>query len=380
MEKKSENKIKNDKNQNSNTLEYHNNIRIKASDIKKNYEKVNSENITGTPYDDVFRTMLNDCSRFILPLLNEVFGENYDGTETIVFANDYHYQNKQKGAEDKIITDASFKVIKGDIEKKYHLECQSTIDNSMVLRFFEYDSQIALDDATIEKIVGDDGGKKSDGVLTVTFPHSAVLYLRSNKNTGDVMTMRFVTPGGEVKYDIPIIKMQTYTLEDIWEKEIYLLIPFYIFTHEANFPKYNEDENLLQGLVNEFKEICIKMEELTQQGKMTELERRIIIELSKKVIDNIARKYEKIRKGVDGIMGGKVIETEAKKMYNRGISEGRNEGILIGEENGRSEGIIGAIGILKDLNMSESEIKKQIIKKFSLSEEAAAKYLMECSK
>ena len=57
MEKKSENKIKNDKNQKSNTLEYHNDIRIKASDIKKNYEKVNSENITGTPYDDVFRTM-----------------------------------------------------------------------------------------------------------------------------------------------------------------------------------------------------------------------------------------------------------------------------------------------------------------------------------
>ena len=25
-------------------------------------------------------------------------------------------------------------------------------------------------------------------------------------------------------------------------------------------------------------------------------------------------------------MGGKVIETEAKKMYNRGISEGRSEG------------------------------------------------------
>ena len=346
MEKKSENKIKNDNKQSNNALEHHNNIIIKESDIKNDYDGVNSENITSTPYDDVFRTMLNDCSRFILPLLNEVFGENYDGTETIVFANDYHYQNKQNGAEDKIITDASFKVIKGDTEKKYHLECQSTIDNSMVLRFFEYDSQIALDDATIEKIVGDDGGKKSDGVLTVTFPHSAVLYLRSNKNTGDVMTIRFVTPGGELKYDIPIIRMQSYSLEDIWEKEIYLLIPFYIFTHEANFPKYNEDENLLQGLVNEFKEICIKM---------SELERRIIIELSKKVIDNIARKYERIRKGVDGIMGGKVIETEAKKMYNRGISEGRNEGILIGEENGRSES-------LKDL------IKKKLAKGKSIAQ------------
>ena len=345
MEKKSENKIKNDNKQSNNALEHHNNIIIKESDIKNDYDGVNSENITSTPYDDVFRTMLNDCSRFILPLLNEVFGENYDGTETIVFANDYHYQNKQKGAEDKIITDASFKVIKGDIEKKYHLECQSTIDNSMVLRFFEYDSQIALDDATIEKIVGDDGGKKSDGVLTVTFPHSAVLYLRSNKNTGDVMTIRFVTPGGELKYDIPIIRMQSYSLEDIWEKEIYLLIPFYIFTHEANFPKYNEDENLLQGLVNEFKEICIKMEELTQQGKMTELERRIIIELSKKVIDNIARK------GVDGIMGGKVIETEAKKMYNKGI--------LIGKENGRSEG---------EQNKLKELIKKKLAKGKSISQ------------
>lgn len=158
-------------------------------------------------------------------------------------------------------------------------------------------------------------------------------------------------------------------------KSVVLFIFIYLRMKQT-FLKYNEDEKLLQGLVDEFKEICVKMEELTHQGKMTELENRIIVELSKKVVDNIARKYERIRKGVEGIMGGKVIETEAKKMYNRGISEG----ILLGEENGRSEGIIGAIGILKDLNMSESEIKKQIIKKFSLSEDAAAKYLKECSK
>ena len=56
---------------------------------------------------------------------------------------------------------------------------------------------------------------------------------------------------------------------------------------------------------------------------MTELENRIIVELSKKVVDNIARKYERIRKGVEGIMGGKVIETETKKMYNRRSEERR---------------------------------------------------------
>lgn len=288
--------------------------------------------ISSTPYDDVFRTMLNDCTRFVLPLLNEVFGEHYDGTEKIVFANDNHFKNMQDGVEEKIITDSSFKVLGKMSEKKYHLECQSTIDNSMVLRFFEYDSQIALDDATIEEVNGKENDEqKSGGILTLTFPHSAVLFLRSNKNTSDVMTMRFLTPGGEVKYNIPVIKMQKYTLQDIWDKEFYLLLPFYIFTHEANFPKYNEDELLLQNLVNEFKEICIKMNELTEKGKMTELESRIIIELSKKVVDNIAKKYEKITRGVERIMGGKVIETEVKKMYNLGIK--------VGEENGRSEGI-----------------------------------------
>ena len=120
---------------------------------------------------------------------------------------------------------------------------------------------------------------------------------------------------------------------------MYLLIPFYIFTHEANFPKYNEDETALKELVKEFEEICAKMEQLVQEGKMTELESRIIVELSKKVVDNIAKKYEKIRRGVDVIMGGKVIETEAKKMYIRGIKIGEENGRIEGRNEGRSEGL-----------------------------------------
>lgn len=72
---------------------------------------------------------------------------------------------------------------------------------------------------------------------------------------------------------------------------------------------------------------------------MTELESRIIVELSKKVIDNIAKKYEKIRRGVDKVMGGKVIETEAKKMYIRGIKIGEENGRIEGRNEGRSEGL-----------------------------------------
>ena len=39
--------------------------------------------ITGTPYDDVFRTLLNDCTSLIIPVVNELFGEHFTGNETI---------------------------------------------------------------------------------------------------------------------------------------------------------------------------------------------------------------------------------------------------------------------------------------------------------
>ena len=47
-----------------------------------------------------------------------------------------------------------------------------------------------------------------------------------------------VTPGGTVQYDIPIMKVQKYSLDDIFEKRLLMLIPFYIFSHESSFPEY----------------------------------------------------------------------------------------------------------------------------------------------
>ena len=42
--------------------------------------------MSSTPYDDVFRTMLNDCPKLVLAVVNEAFGEHYTGEEKIIFA------------------------------------------------------------------------------------------------------------------------------------------------------------------------------------------------------------------------------------------------------------------------------------------------------
>ena len=52
--------------------------------------------ISATPYDDVFHTLLNDCSPLALPLINEMFGETYTGKEKIFFSPNEHYRKPRK--------------------------------------------------------------------------------------------------------------------------------------------------------------------------------------------------------------------------------------------------------------------------------------------
>ena len=40
----------------------------------------------GNIYDGVFRTIVSDCRKLIIPVINEVFAEDYTEDEEIVFS------------------------------------------------------------------------------------------------------------------------------------------------------------------------------------------------------------------------------------------------------------------------------------------------------
>ncbi len=262
----------------------------------------------GNIYDGTFRTILNDCRKLIIPVINEIFGETYTGEEEIRFFPNEHFLDQQDQADKERITDTNFTVF-GKIPKKYHVECESSLpDGKITVRLFEYDAQIALDE-----------GEVTAETLTVTFPNTAVLYLRTYKKTPDKMKYVIVTPGGTVRYDVPIMKIQTYSLDDIFRKGLLMLIPFYIFSHENRFPEYNKNEQRLAELRAEYQKILDRLDELEQQEVIGAFDKRTIIELSGDVIHEIAQKYENVQKGVGDMMGGALIETEARKILNQGI-------------------------------------------------------------
>ena len=268
----------------------------------------------GNIYDGAFRTILNDCRKLVIPVINEIFDENYTGNEEIQFFPNEHFLDQQDGADKERITDTNLRII-GKETKKYHIECESSLpDGKITVRLFEYDAQIALDEGMVTK-----------ETLTVTFPNTAVLYLRTYQKTPDKMKYVIVPPGGTVQYDVPIMKVQTYSLDDIFEKNLLMLLPFYIFSHEKNFDVYNTDEQKLEELKGEYQVILDRLQKLEQQEAIGAFDKRTIIELSGDVIKEIAQKYENVRKGVGDMMSGALIETEARNILQQGIQQGISE-------------------------------------------------------
>ena len=117
-------------------------------------------------------------------------------------------------------------------------------------------------------------------------------------------------------------------MEEIFEKRLLFLIPFYIFSHEQRFKEYDQDEMKLGQLKAEYEEIKNRLEELLEESAISEYTKRTIIDISNKVLEHIAAKYEAVRKGVKSVMGGKVLEYEAKTILKEGQKEGRLEGRL----------------------------------------------------
>lgn len=274
-----------------------------------------------TPYDDVFRTEVIECPELIIPIINEAFCESYDGSETILQFENEIYLRKQDGYEGKRITDNSLH-IKRECEKRgksYHLECQSTADNSLAVRF----------------------------------PNSAILYLRSDKNTTDKITMVLETSGGSVRYLIPLIKLKKYELETIFKKRLFFLIPFWIFVHENKLNKYEENEEERKCLVQEFINITKRLQECCENGIIDEYTKCMLVDMSKKVIRNLlGNKFPKVREEVEKVFGGKVLEFEARTIKNQGKAEGRKEHL--------TECVCKKLRKGKDIKLIAEELEEEI--------------------
>lgn len=256
-----------------------------------------------TPYDDSFRTLLTDCKRLVVPLVNEMFGENWAETEHVEL-----YQNEvfiTAGADKKRITDSNFTI--GN-SRRYHIECQSSEDGTMTVRIFEYATQVAITTA-----------EHGTSETTFTMPVSGILYLRCSNRVPDYHRIVVNTPGGSVDYKIPIIKIRDYSLGELLEKRLFFLIPFYFFNYQME--ALERDSNLIDDMKRTYQELWNDLELLVQQDKLSEFEKSAVKAMCEKVAHALSANYNNVKKGVDIVMGGKILDYEAKRIRNKAWDE-----------------------------------------------------------
>ncbi len=301
---------------------------------------------TSTVFDDVYRTMVQKMPALMIPLINEVFHTDYP--EDIAKAQ---LRNEHLEIQKKLITDSILKIS----GRTYHIECQSTPDGQMALRMFEYGAAIALDETR-------QLSSATDGVEHIRFPYASVLYLRSTEQTPSALTAIVDFPDGQqVRYRVPLVKVQSFPLDEIMEKRLFLFLPFYLLRYEKDFPLIESDDERLAQLLAEYKTIAHQLNLALTEDDHTTLYGDLV-KLITRISDYLLQSYRRTRKGVDDTMGGKILELYSEKLLRRGKAEGRaegkSEGVLETLRSLVKKGLLTIPAAAKELGVSEEDFKK----------------------
>ena len=259
---------------------------------------------SNTIFDDVFRTMLERIPEIMIPLINEVFSTNYPDDEPIIQLKNEHFTKSGVSITDCVL---------GIREKLYHLECQSKPDRTIALRIIEHDMALALQSA---KEVTYINGSEHD--YEMSFPHSCVLYLRHNNRTKNNALVRILFQDGTSHiYAIPIIKVQEYTKDELFEKNLLALLPYYFMRYEKSLPELCRDPNKSLLLLQELFEIRQRLDNTIAEERGV-----IYVELIshiKKISNYLFRKHPETQKRMEEItMGGQVYETLTVQFIKQG--------------------------------------------------------------
>ena len=282
----------------------------------------------GTPFDDTFKTLLERCRKLIIPVINEIFGTEYSVNEEVELLSNEHFIVESGGVSVKRIIDSCIKIR----DRIYHIECESNPTSGMEIRMIEYDFHIALSEAA----------KNADGI-TLRFPHSAVLFLRDNANTPDVLKINLVMPDENVvSYEVKTLKVQKYTKEEIFKKDLLFFIPFYVLRFEKKLEQFDTSMEIRKEFRDTYEDIYNRLKILEKMEYIDYNYFQQLMSLTTLLITVVSRDNPNVEQEVEFMGGGKVIDVEAELLeaYKRmWVKQARREGIEEGREEGRADSI-----------------------------------------
>lgn len=112
----------------------------------------------------------------------------------------------------------------------------------------------------------------------------------------------------------------------------------------------------LEGLLQVYKMFAGALQHQVKEDRLTEYEKLVIRDMTVKVVSSLAAKWDHIKKGVEDIMGGEILELEVDKILDRGKAEGLLEGMIALVRDGLLDLAEGA----KRANITQEEFERKM--------------------
>lgn len=111
----------------------------------------------------------------------------------------------------------------------------------------------------------------------------------------------------EFSYTITVLKVSDYSLDDIFSKKLYFLLPFHFFVYEKELKDYNSGKKDISKLMTEFDYWMGRLEAVDNQEIPSEV-KGSLQQYAYNVVQALTGKYAVLHKEVEEHMGGRVMQ------------------------------------------------------------------------
>ena len=242
-------------------------------------------------WDEILKAIVDAMPEQLFSLFKEVFGKEYPkGTPIILLGTESStYQENPDAPPSSRLSDIALLVNGTDY---YHLECQMHNDQDMVIRMVAYDLHFAMQHTT-------EAAQEENGFV-MRFPRSAVIYPEKNRNIPESLHCRIIfQDGSEHLYQIPTVRIQSYSLEEIHEKHLNLFIPYVLLRLRPRLRKNIKNPLTKKELTDFIGEVMIILRNELEQGYLTRKEYDDYMNLFRRAAEKVFEKHEDLRKEAD---------------------------------------------------------------------------------
>jgi hypothetical protein len=183
-------------------------------------------------FDKTFKKILTLSSKSVINLINGLFQTDYPTDSRIT----YNWTEFEDDKLKKILADTILTVEDSRYQSathSYHMEAQMEADDSIVFRVFEYGFSHALRTREL-----------ASSPYVLQFPKPIIIYLYHTKAIASQydLTLDFGDQG-TFCYRVPALDFQSLTVEEMNDRKLVILIPFYLLKLRKILEKDRSEAN-----------------------------------------------------------------------------------------------------------------------------------------